>query len=465
MNLATCLEPPKVPVSRKEKETRTKRLYLTESQRAALLQLNNLAHVFLHGADTRYGGIAARSKALLLGGTGSGKTTVARIFAENRDWNFISFDSSGWVPVGAVAKPPTLQVIRDHVRRLPAGEQTKGVICLDEVDKPWGSVSAVRDSSYSTAQLSEVLAFLDADERLLGHQWTKQDIKKLKNSFFIIGAGSFQSYLREAEKKARGGALGFGKAEEGHQDFGQFICEVGALPDEVGSRFANPIFISPPTRADFSSAIQNIHRDLGVDMARPLSELLTEATGRLGGVRWLETYVTKILTTHPIPSKPQESELPLKPEDKAPPADTRTFNFFAIDTTEHIRKLNDDIFSLRVALANVVSGLHVAAAQDRLVQSPDNEFWTYLNSGGSFWERTCETVGSCGLCAEASSDLSHMAPLLEWEQRAWKGIRDHASDLETLGLLKVWMTAWDLCSRVIQRQSQLSVQVGRGTYQ
>ena len=467
-----CLAPPTVPVSRKEKEARDNRLYLTESQRGALIQLSNLSNVFLHGADVRYGGIAARSKALLLGGTGTGKTSVARRFAVSRGWTFISFDSSGWVPVGAHAKPPTLLVLRDHVRRFstdaktPSGQSLhdqKGVICLDEIDKPWQSVNAVRDSSYSTATLSEVLAFLDADERLLGHQWTRQDIEKLKNSFFIIGAGSFQSYLREAEKKARGGALGFGEAEKGPQDFGQFISDIQALPDEIASRFAAPaIFLQAPTRKDFSAAIENIHHDLGVTMARPMDDLVTEAMGHLGGVRWLENYVTKLLVAHPPPLRAPESEVKLTPRGERI-EDLRTFNFFAADTTEHIRKLNEDIFGLRVALAHVVSGLHLAVAQDRITQSTDNGFWIYLNTGGSFWEHTCETIATCGLCAEASSDTSHMMPLVIWEERAWKGIRDHANDLEKLNLLETWMRAWDLCSRVIQRQACLSVQVGRGT--
>jgi len=459
---------PTVPVSRTEKGTEKAatgtRLYLTESQRAALLQLNNLANVFLQGANMRFGGIAVRSKALLLGGTGSGKTSIARRFAENRGWNFISFDSSGWVPVGAAAKPPTLQVLRDHVRRLPAGGQTHGVICLDEIDKPWGSVNAVRDSGYSTAQLSEVLAFLDADERLLGHQWTKQDIENLKTSFFVIGAGSFQSYLREAERKARGGSLGFGTAGGGPVDFGQFISDMGALPDEVASRFANPIYINPPTRMDFSRAITHIHQDIGVEMVRPMDELLDEAAAFTGGVRWLENYVTKLLIANPLPPKVPEGGARSKPEDTAS-EDHRTMNFFATDTVEHIRQLNGDVFSLRVALARVVSGLNLAVAKNRLVQSSENGFWFYLNFGGSFLEHTCKTISASNLCAEASSNLSHLAPLLEWEQRAWKGIRDHSSDLEALGLLSAWMTGWDLCNRVIQRQSYLSVQVARGTYQ
>lgn len=468
-----CLAPPTVPVSRKEKETRSNRLYLTESQRGALIQLSNLSNVFLHGADVRYGGIAARTKALLLGGTGAGKTSVARRFAGSQGWSFVSFDSSGWVPVGAHAKPPTLLVLRDHVRRFltdaktPSGQtlrDQKGVICLDEIDKPWQSVNAVRDSSYSTATLSEVLAFLDADERLLGHQWTRQDIEKLKNSFFIIGAGSFQSYLREAEKKVRCGPLGFGEAEKGPQDFGQFISDIQALPDEIASRFAVPaIFIQAPTRADFSAAIENIHQDLGVAIARPMDDLVTEATGHLGGVRWLENYVTKLLVAHPPQFKAAESAVQSKPGGSEI-VDSRTFNFFATDTTEHIRKLNEDNFGLRVALARVVSGLHLAVAQDRINQSSDNEFWVYLKEG-DFWEHTCRTVAACGLCAEASSDTSHILPLVIWEQRAWKGIRDHASDLKTIGLLEVWMQAWDLCSRVVQRQSCLCLQVGRGIYQ
>ncbi len=116
-------------------------------------------------------------------------------------------------------------------------------------------------------------------------------------------------------------------------------------------------------------------------------------------------------------------------------------------------------------MAQVASGLHLAASRDLLFQKPDNSFWIYLNETGSLWEQTCDAIATCGLCAEVSSDLSGLLLLINWEQRAWIGIRNHANDLEALGLLDVFMRAWDLCSRVVQRQSCLSAQVGRGTYQ
>ncbi len=312
------LIPPTVPVSRKGKETGGQRLYLTEAQRGALIQLNNLANVFLHGTNARYGGIAPRTKALMLGATGVGKTSVAKRFAEGRGWGFVAQDMSSWVPIGAHAKPPTLQVLRDHIRRFqteatsPSGEALppqKFVVFLDEIDKPWQSTSAVRDSSYTTAILSEALAFLDMDERLLGHQWSRQDLEKLRKCCFVIAAGSFQSFMRQAEREARRGSLGFGAEQDGRQDFGQFISDIEALPDEVASRFASPaIWIGPPTRADFTAALLHIHEDLGFEMVRPLEELLTEATGRFGGVRWLENYVTKLLSSHP--PKPVTSDRP-----------------------------------------------------------------------------------------------------------------------------------------------------------
>src|ERR1700753_436550 len=128
-----CPAAPTVPVSRRAKEARSEGIYWTEAQRVALLQLRNLANVFLRGPNQRYGGIAARTKILLLGGTGAGKTSVARSFALSCGWTFISQDASGWIPAGASAtqsRPATLVALRDHVRRA-----ARGVIFLDEVDK------------------------------------------------------------------------------------------------------------------------------------------------------------------------------------------------------------------------------------------------------------------------------------------------------------------------------------------
>ena len=463
MSPSLCPTAPTVPVSRRQKKARSEGIYWTEPQRAALIQLNHLADVFLRGANQRYGGIAARTKVLLLGGTGAGKTSVIRRFARSRDWAFLSQDASGWIPAGAYAtqsRPATLVAIRDYVRRVP-----KGVLFLDEVDKLLPSASATRDSGYSTAVFAEVLGFLDQDERLAGHLWSNDDIQKLKDSFFIVAAGAFQSYLREAEQKARGGSLGFGTSEERPADFGQYLSDVSALPDEITSRFAAPpIFIGQPSRCDFRAAIENIHQDLDVALKRPLEELLTEATEYVGGVRWLENYVTKLLISLPAPAKPIEDLDPPDGEDDAP-KDHRTYDFFAIDTVEHIRRLNEDCFSLRVALAQVASALHLAVADDRIVQSADDDFWRYLNSPDSLWEHTCGAISACNLCTVVSSDISSLRPLVEWQERAWKGLRDHAHHLEKLGLLSTWTKAWDLCSRVTQRQAYLSVQGANGRYQ
>jgi hypothetical protein len=455
VNPSSCPVAPTVPVSRKQKGANNQGLYWTESQRAAFIQLNNLADVFLRGANQRYGGIAARTKVLILGGTEAGKTSVVRRFAENRGWSFLSQDSSGWIPAGAYAtqsRPATLAAFRDYVRRVP-----RGVLFLDEVDKLLPSAGATRDSGYATAVFAEVLGFLDEDERLSGHMWSNDDIKKLKECFFVVAAGAFQSYLREAEKMARGGPFGFDTSGERPADFAQFLSGENALPDEITSRLASPpIFIGQPTRSDFQAAIENIHRDLDVELKRPMAELLDEATGYVGGVRWLENYLTEILIANPAPARPIE-DFDQPDEDGDRPKDSRTYDFFAIDTLEHIRKLNADSFDLRVALAQVTSGLHLAMVDDRLARSGDDEFRRYLNEPDSLWLHTCAAIEACNLCTVVSSDISGLRPLVEWQERAWRGLRDHAHYLEKLGFLSNWMKAWDLCSRVTQRQAHLSV--------
>ena len=452
------IEPPKVPESRKGKaELKKPSLYFTESQVDALVELHHYADVFAGAKGALYGGIAPRTKPLLLGGTGSGKTCIARRFAQSRDWDFLSYDCSAWVVAGAYSRPPTLHVLRDYVRA-----HNRGVILLDELCKLLPAGTAAQQTGYTTSIFGECLAFLDADERLLGHQWSQEDIDKLKTQYFVIGAGAFEFYLRSAREKARGGALGFGARDDKPTSFATYLAETQAIPDEISSRFAAPpIFVGAPTAKDFEALIVQIHDDVGVPLQRPVAELVAEAQSALGGMRWTENYVTRLLVENPDAIHNHASTTGKeKVASVQEPQKQNSFDFFAQDTVEHVRRLNDDLFRANLVFARMTSALAVARLEGKISE----RLQVYLNDGTPMVDHIFRAICACGLCAEASADDSGSRPLVEWIERSWQGIRDYTPELENAGLLQLWHEGWDVVNRVCQRRSWLSAAVARGRY-
>ena len=445
-----CLEAPRVP-ERRVILNKTP-LYYTQSQLQALVDLHYYAEVFTRSSGVSCGGIKPRTKCLLLGGTGSGKTHVARSFAQSRKWSFTSVDSSAWIPEGS-SKTSTLRLLRDYIRKQPVG-----VIMLDEIDKLVPSGSAAIQQHWSISCWGEAICILDQDERLLSHEWTRDDISKLQ-SFFFVAAGAFEFYLREAKRKARGCRLGFGTDENKPENFAAFLSNAGALPDEIATRFAPPIFIGSPSREDYAKAIEEIHNNLGVTLTRPIEALVEEAEASQGGMRWCETYLTGLLREHPeasqkSKSKEQGGEEKIQGKEKA-----ETFDFFSTDTVEHVRQLNGDIFSLNSVLAKITSTLSIAIECGKVPE----KLWPYLNAGVPFLDHTDSVISSCGICAEISSDPGYQV-LYEWLMRVWEGIRSHSLDLQNCGLLPLWLEAYDLSNRVCQRRLHLGASIARGRY-
>lgn len=79
-------------------------------------RLDALAEVFERMADAKPGGFDALTKPLIIGQTGSSKSTLVREFARLHGWSYLAIDGGSWTIRGAYSKPPTLQVVRDHIR-------------------------------------------------------------------------------------------------------------------------------------------------------------------------------------------------------------------------------------------------------------------------------------------------------------------------------------------------------------
>lgn len=465
MNASPPIEPPTIPKPRALACNKTK--FLTDSQTAALEQLDHYAWVFRSANGRRFGGIAPRTKILLLGGTGSGKTAVTKRFAARHRWNFLSIDSSAWIPEGS-SKPSTLLYIRNYVRSLNPDEI--GVLMLDEADKLLPAGDGALQSNWSISLFGEALAAIDQDSRLLGHSWTKEDLEKYRSSVFLVAAGAFEFYLRKARENAKGGHLGFGPGDEKQHSFSEFLSNSQAIPDEISSRFAPPIFIQSPTENDFERVIDKIHQDLGFPPDRPVKALAAGAVASIGGLRWAENYVTRLLCEHPEVTKPApggQQETKAQSEHSALGKSANSFgdyDFFAPDTTHHVRLLNDDVFALHRVLSRMVSALAVAAAENRLPVAADDALAKYLNNPVAFAEHTAQGLSACTICSDVSPEIFGDAVLQDFIVRLWDGIRDFSPGLQKAGLLDLFQETFDLCGRVCQRRFHLSKSVARGRY-
>jgi SpoVK/Ycf46/Vps4 family AAA+-type ATPase len=436
----------------------------------ALEQLDHYAEVFLSAGTTTFGGISPRTKVLLLGGTGAGKTSVVRKFAQRSEWRFVSIDSSAWIPEGS-AKPGSLSFIRDFVRSLESGEYA--VLMLDEVDKLLPAGDAALDTNWSTSVFGEVLAAVDQDERLLGHNWTKADLEQFRSSVFLVAAGAFEFYLRKVKQKARGSHLGFGNDNSKSLTFSEFLDQSQAIPSEISSRFAPPIFIQSPTASDFKRVITKIHEDLGFPASKPVEELAIEATSTVGGLRWAENYVTQLLFEHPktLPPTPPAPSPAKKREADEHGTDvfgkiisTAKFDFFSPDTTHHVRILNDDVFALQRVLTRIVCAIAIADSEGRLPKSSGDPLYQYLSSPEPIQAQVERALSGCEITAEISSEFTGNLRIINLALRLWEGIRGVSPGLQKCGLLDLWQEAFDLCGRVNQRRHNLSQAAANGRY-
>jgi SpoVK/Ycf46/Vps4 family AAA+-type ATPase len=202
--------------------------FATQSQQAGLVRLDALADLFARIGNSKPGSFQPLLRALLIGGTGVGKSTLAREFARRRDWAYTSVDCGSWLIQGAYSKPPTLRILRDHVR-----SSSRTCIYLDEACKMFPSGHDTSSGWYLSV-FSEFILLLDGDERLKGHEWTAEDIRKYKETCYVICGGAFTEALKEARVAQKRGGLGFVQAGPTATHSSK-IQE--ALPEEIYHRF------------------------------------------------------------------------------------------------------------------------------------------------------------------------------------------------------------------------------------
>jgi hypothetical protein len=423
--------------------------YATTSQKAGLQRLNALGDIFERVGDGTVGTYRPLLRPLVIGGSGCGKSTLVREFARQRDWGFLAIDAGSWLIQGAFSKPPTLRLVRDHVRAFP-----RTCLFIDECCKlmPTGQDAS---SGWYSSVFAEFLGLADASERLLGHEWTRTDIQRFRESCFVVAGGAFTSALKEAQASSIRGGLGFGKDGPTSATHSSKIAEV--LPPEIFLRFhGTHIVLEPPTRDDYARAVEIIHADLKVEREKPIKALIDEAQASGNGVRWVTEYLTSVLLEHP-------TTLPVKPAPSAPKP-LEGFDFFTPEASRYSRDITNYSFELRGVLARIQAGIN--SQHDLVLKSPKG-FSAYL-LGSERADLSSILMGAllvCNACVGvAADDSTTLVPLMHWRDEAWLGLDRFAGELSRCGLLDLFSRSWDLTSRIAELRATLSQMVAAGKF-
>jgi hypothetical protein len=277
----------------------------TPSQQTALQALHLSADVFSRVGDRKLAGFSpACRRLLMIGASGAGKSAVAREFARERDLRMLVLDGGSWIVAGS-QKTATLRLVLDFIRATPisdgnADSQSQGIegaVFVDEICKLVPKPAALADSGWNMSVWAECIGLLESDSRLLTHGWSQLDVERFRSRWLILGGGAFQLALQEVRQASGRGTLGFSPSSSAKATHSAQIANY--LPEEILSRFCDPILLEPPSRKDLCNAIGRIHGELGIPLSRPLSELLDEAVKASGGMRWVEHYLCSLLSEHP----------------------------------------------------------------------------------------------------------------------------------------------------------------------
>jgi SpoVK/Ycf46/Vps4 family AAA+-type ATPase len=275
--------------------------HLTGSQAAALRQLSDLAA--LRGQPGR-GGISLRNKPLLIGPSGSGKTAVVRRVCDLEKLPLLVVNAGSWIVRGALTAGSTLSTIVRFVRQHP-----EGCVLIDEIDKSCPSGATMFSQSWALSVFTEIISLLDCEGKLQTCGWDTADIRRLNQSYVIIGAGAWQAHSVAARKDS---------PEDGAGCYASKVVAEAGIPEEILYRFnARLIELTAPGRKDISMAINRVRSELALPaLASVDQERLVENAARSNvGIRWIEQYLADLLIQNPRAREKIEA-VPAKKSDR-----------------------------------------------------------------------------------------------------------------------------------------------------
>lgn len=295
------------------------------------------------------------------------------------------------------------------------------------------------------------MAFWPAS-RLAGNEWSPRDIQRLRGNFMILAGGAFMAALAQARESSKRGSLGFTEAGE-PTSYSSKIRDF--LPEELLSRFSSQVILEAPTRADLTDAINRIHGQLGIKRSRSMEELLAEAEGAAGAMRWIETYLCKLIAKHPYSVRPAAGAP--REKDNQDKKESRTYDLLVGDVPRCIAGANETIAKLQIRLAVIYSRLYALSNEAR--EKP----WTGMFNNPEFGESIIRALRNCRLLTQITSDdREEISALAEWHRVAWTVLTENASDLVTYGMTEALAEAWALTGLLIEYRSSLTRSVQRG---
>ena len=244
--------------------------FLSPGQARVLEKLRPLAGLATNGICKQLP-FFARTATLIAGPSGTGKSHVARVLGREMKLPIWQGNVANWMIMGSRSDTPTFASLVTWV-----SERQSGIIILDELDKLTGTsdwtnscrleIHELLDFRVPEAAVSTPGSSLHEERsgdttKNLRRGAIKKDVEeKLRNNFFIIGAGAWQAAWQENRQENRHEAgSGDPSPAAGRIDNKQMLRSV---TPEIRQRFRNDVcFLEPMSKSDYLSVAASImHR-------------------------------------------------------------------------------------------------------------------------------------------------------------------------------------------------------------
>lgn len=224
---------------------------MTDSQRAAVQELQRRALAYYADNPPQSMGIPQQWNTLLVGPTGCGKTSIVETLADMLNATCVKCSHGSWIPAGAYeGHTPTLTSIAQALAR-----SERVVVFIDELDKFFGGQAL---SNWHSSVLNELWLLLDKTPVLkrehLAGATTARSVEELAEFFqrrvFIVSAGTWQEVFTKKP------TVGFSTGRD--SDPVHDILHNGTLPPEVRRRFHYRVLrLAYPSRDEIQRIIES----------------------------------------------------------------------------------------------------------------------------------------------------------------------------------------------------------------
>ena len=377
-------------------------MFLSESQQRASRLLEALYKVHCSGIES-VAGVTMRTMPLIIGPSGSGKTFLVNQFAKRHELPFFSLNIMNWIVRGAKNDAQlSLEQIAVFVDANDAG-----VLLLDEVNKL--KMGHTEENAWTGDVFSEILALLDRDDRLnaMGFDGITE---KLKESFFIVGAGAFQDKWLDSSKGEDDPQIGFGQqlaAESpgAREEFYETLVRREELvPQELLFRFSDKlVVIAPPTRTEFATRIAAIRAEIGLP-ALPATELdavVAEAEKSQKMFRFFEGYATDCVAIISDDNHSAEAKPPKVARRRKKKADCTEWDQAFDEYIESLHRLSAAADELRSIIASL--SRHWENSEDGVLKM---KFSRKLATLGEKFDQKIEKNSRVGVTEQILADLA-----------------------------------------------------------